>query len=123
MNKPDFYLASTEGYELDEPRKCKRLKRLRSNSRGDLLLVQLEPPVIGQKFGLGQKDIDIVVIATRHTGSSLFPIKEWPVHVHVARPLVDNLEQHEHIEDNEIEEIAWAELYPTEESARTKTID
>jgi hypothetical protein len=122
MEMPDFYLASSEGYEMEEPRKCKRLKRLCSESRGDLLLIQIEPPLIGQKYGLGRKDIDIVVIATRHKEDSLFPITEWPVFVHVARLLVDNAQEKENVRDNELETIAWAELYQTEDDARVKAM-
>jgi hypothetical protein len=120
MDNPDFYLASTDSYRLEEPRRCKSIKQLRSDSRDDLLLVKIEPPLIGQPFGLGAKDIDTVMIATRHKGESLFPIKNWPVFVHVARLLISRPEDQEQIHDNEFESIAWAELYPTEAAAKAK---
>jgi hypothetical protein len=120
MDSPDFFLASSEGYRLEEPRRCKRLKRVRSDNRDDLLLVRIEPPLIGQPYGLGAKDIDTLLIATRYKGDSLFPIGKWPVFVHVARLLIENAEQREHIHDNEFESVAWAELYRTEEDAREK---
>jgi len=122
MEKPDFYLASSEGYEMDEPRKCKRLKRLKSENRDDLLLIRIEPTINGQKYGLGGKDIDVVIVATRHKGDSLFPIKEWPVYVHVVRLLIDAPEADENVLDNELESIGWAELYQTEEAARQKVM-
>ena len=37
MENPDFFLASSEGYRLEEPRSCKRIKLLRSDSRDHLL--------------------------------------------------------------------------------------
>lgn len=120
MDIPDFFLASSEGYHLEKPRGCKRVKRLRSDNRDDLLLVRIAPPLIGQIYGIGGQDIDALLIATRHRGDSLFPIKEWPVFVHVARLLVDNPEDRETIHDNEFELIAWAELYPTEDAAKKK---
>jgi hypothetical protein len=119
---PHFYLASSEGYDLTEPRRCWRIKRLATNTRSDLLLVRIEPPLVGQKYGLGGRDIDLVVVATRHQGDSLFPVKEWPVFVHVARPLIENPQDHDRLRDEEFESIAWAELYPSEEDARIKAM-
>lgn len=122
MDRPDFYLASSEGYRLEEPRSCKRIKRVSSDSRDDLLLVKVDPPLIGQSYGLGGRDIDILLVATQHKGDSLFPINKWPMFVHVARLLIENPEQREQIHDNEFESIAWAELYRTKEDARVKAM-
>lgn len=118
----DFYLVSSEGYGMEKPRKCYRIKRLKGAQRDDYLLIKIDPPLIGQKYGLGGRDIDKVIIATRHKGDSLFPIKEWPVFIHVARILIDDLEDRETVVDNEFEEIGWAELYETEEAARGKVV-
>lgn len=117
---PDFYLASSEGYAMEEPRACWRLRRLASDVRDDLLLIRIDPPVIGQPFGLGARDIDEVIVATRHQGASLFPISEWPLYVHVARLLAPLSEDQTRLQDSAFESIAWAELYPTAERARQK---
>jgi hypothetical protein len=95
---------------------------LRSDTRDDLLLVQVEPPLIGQYYGLGDQDIDALIVATRHKGDSLFPIDRWPVFVHVARLLINKSGVIDQIRDNQYESIAWAELYPTEEAARMKSL-
>src|SRR5262249_20763813 len=87
-----------------------------------LLLVRVEPPLVGQRYGLGGRDIDTLLVATRHKGASLFPINQWPVYVHVARLLIENPEQRDQIHDNEFESIAWAELYRTEEDAQAKAM-
>lgn len=119
---PDFFLASSEGYDMETPRACWRLRRLASDVRNDLLLIRIDPPVIGQRFGLGNQDIDRVIVATRHQGASLFPISEWPLYVHVARllaPLPDNQTQ---VPSTALQSIAWAELYPTLDAARLKRI-
>lgn len=121
MSDPDFFLASTEGYGLDEPRRCWRIKRLAMEGRRDLLLIRIEPPLIGQKYDLGV-DLDTVVVATRHREASLFPIQQWPVYVHVARPLVDHPELRDTLLPEELASIAWAELYRTEEDARAKPV-
>lgn len=119
MNVPDFYLASTEGYDMEAPRRAWRVKRMSSPHRDDLLLTRIDPPIHGEEYI--NCDIDLVLLATRHNGASLFPITEWPVYVHVARVLVD-VEARTHLEENEFQSIAWAELYKTEEDAIKKTI-
>jgi hypothetical protein len=118
MDKPDFYLVSIEGYREGEPRSCKRIKRMRSDHRDDFLLIRVEPPLIGQSFGLGGEDIDTLAVATKHVGASLFPINEWPIYVYVLRLLIENPEEREQVHDNEFECIDWAALYRTEEEAR-----
>ena len=120
MCEPDFYLASAEGYGMEEPRRCWRIKRLATDNRDDLLLARIDPPLPGQKYG-EPRDIDLVLLATRHEeGSSLFPVTAWPVYVHVARPLVSDAEHREKLQAHEFQSIAWAELYRTEEDARDK---
>jgi hypothetical protein len=119
---PDFYLVSTEDRKFGEPRACYRLKRMYGDGRDDYLLIRIDPPIIGQRYGLGARDIDKVIIATRHSGGSLFPINEWGLHVHVARVLMDNPESREVIHDSEMEEIDWAALAPTMEEAEKRRI-
>ncbi len=96
------------------------MRRLRTTGRDDLLLVRVEPPLIGQKYGPGGRDIGVLVVAPRHLGVSLFPVSEWPVYVHVARLLVAPPEGSDAVRPEDLERIAWAELYKTEEDARTK---
>ena len=105
---------------MEEPRRCWRLRRLRTDGRDDLLLVRINPPLIGQKYGLGDLDIDRVVLAPRHRGASLFPVSEWPIYVHVARLTIELPEGHDSLRDEELELIAWAELYRTTEEARRR---
>jgi len=123
MNDPDFYLASSEGYEGDDmwkPRRGWRITRMPTPGRDDFLLARIDPPVIGQEYGLGSHNIDLVLLATRHKGASLFPITEWPVFVHVACPLINNVESRDNLQNEEFQNIAWAELYRTEDDARRK---
>jgi hypothetical protein len=119
-SQPDFYLSSTEGYDMESVRRSWRIKRMATANRDDLLLIEIDPPLIGQKYGLGDRDVKIVVIAPRHEGTSLFPIKEWPLSVHVARLLIDNPKDRNVLSDHDFESIGWAELYRTEDDARLK---
>ena len=116
MSVPDFYLASSEGYGLEEPRSCWRIKRVIGGRRDDLLMTRLDPPI--QR----RRDINLVLLATRHVGASLFPITKWPVSVHVCRIRVDNPESRDSFLQIEFKSIAWAELYRTEQDARIKAV-
>ena len=117
MTAIDFFLASSEGYGLEEPRRCFRLRRIMGRSSDDYLLIQIDPPIPGQRYGFGERDIERVVLATRHEGVSLFPISSWPVSVHVAR-LLREARDGDTLPREDLEEIGWAELYETEEAAR-----
>lgn len=119
MSDIDFYLASSEGYDLDEPRACRAIARLHGERRDDYLLVNICPPLVGQGYGLGENDLDQVVIAPRFQEESLMPIKRWPVFVHVARLVVPYVGQ-DAVHSDDLELIAWAEVYESEEAAREK---
>ena len=115
MEKPDFFLVSSEG-RPDQPRRCFRLQRVLGRSGDDYLLVRIDPPIIGQPFGLGGRDIDRVILATKYVGSSLFPISEWPMSVHVAR-LLRELRKGDTLTKEDLEVIDWAQLYSSKEEA------
>ena len=115
----DFFLTSSEGYDLEQPRSCIRVKRLGGRVVDDYLLVRIDPPVIEQKYGLGGDDVHELVLATRHEGQSLFPVSEWPLYVHVARPLRDlSRDDIQSIGNQDIEIIGWGEIYEDEEDAK-----
>ena len=109
---------------MEEPRSCWRIKRLATHERKDLLLVKIDPPLPGIKYGVEGRNIELVLIATRHRDGSLFPVTRWPVYVHVARPLIpdEDLELRDELGEDEFRSMAWAELYRTEEDARLKVM-
>lgn len=108
---PDFYLTSREGYGLEPIRSCFKLKRFLGNHPDGYMLCKIDPCIIGQQFGLGGNDINKIILARRHEGSSIFTIKKWPVSVHVARILKSNVENQFSIEKSDIELIGWGEIY------------
>lgn len=117
---PDFYLSSSDSYEFEEPRRCWKLRQLGTETRKDFLLIRVAPPLIGQRHGLKDRDPDILIVATRHHGDSLFPIKHWPVFVHIMLPRVAQPQAKNNIAEDEYELIAWGELYKSEQDARRK---
>jgi hypothetical protein len=120
-NEPDFYLdARDESSSMDELRACWRIKRISTGKSDDFLLVRIDPPVIGQPYGLGDRDITVLVIAPKWQNTSLFPINVWPMPVYVFRSLVDDPHLRDEIPLKEMEMIAWAALYRTEEDTRRR---
>jgi hypothetical protein len=119
MADPDFFLASSEGYDLEDPRKA-YLVTLIKGPNGIFALVKIDPVIIGQQYGLGQADISEVLIAPRLEGDTLVNISRWPIPVHVFRSLIGDLSHTELISEDEMILIAWAEIYPTEQAARIK---
>jgi hypothetical protein len=111
----DFYLRLNEG--MGEPRACWRKARLRDMGRDDWMLVAIEPPVIGQPYGLGREDIYQLLLATRHQGQTLFPVSEWPAHVYVVRILDKSVLDQEEFGASQTEIIEWGVLHRTYEDA------
>lgn len=65
-NEADFYLtAAGESEKLAVPRACWVKGRLKDHVRDDHMLIRIEPPLVGQGFGLGDKDIFDLIISTR----------------------------------------------------------
>lgn len=118
FNQPDFYLTSSEGYNLEEIRACYKQKRLMGNHPDGYMLCEIVPPILGQPYGLGGQDINEIVIASRHVGYSVFKINEWPCYVHVARLMEEIPDNKFAIIESDIESIGWAEIYESSASIK-----
>jgi len=114
-----FFLSSTDSYEFEVPRECHLIKKMSGLTPEGCLYVEIDPPIIGQNYGLGDKDIDKVILVKRLENISINPINEWPAYVHIARPL-QNFNEHKVITSDDIQMIAWGELYPTYDRALAK---
>jgi hypothetical protein len=114
----DFFLSCAGEYEpLTEPRACWPKARLRNEIRDDYMLIEIRPPLIGQPFGLADKDITQLVISTRFVGETLYPITRWPVSVYVSRILDETILRPLSFEKNQVELIAWGMIFKTLEAA------
>ena len=82
------------------------------------MLVEIDPPVIGQHYGLGSKDITNLILSSRHEGFTLFPVKEWPCHVYVARILDDAIPKTTSFTRDQVEVIAWGMIFRTLDEAK-----
>ena len=116
--KPDFFLsAAGESEGLATPRACWKKARLKDQVRDDHMLIEIEPPVIGQKYGLGGKDISHLILSARYEGASLFPVREWPCHVYVTRIVDDVVIEALVFTRSQVEIIACGMIFRTLEEA------
>lgn len=123
MLSADFFLTSAgESSILLQPRSCWKRGRLSDSVRDDYLLTKISPPLIGQPFGLGDRDISNLVLATRHKGSTLFPVTEWPASVYVARILDDSILETMRFSRNQVELVAWGTIFRTLAEAAAEAI-
>jgi hypothetical protein len=111
VQDPDFALCTEGRGDLSYPRACWRRNRLRDNIRDDYLLVDIAPPIIGQSYGLGDKDVRQLILATRHQGVTLFPVNEWPAYVYVYRILDEALLRQATFEAHQVEMIIWGIIF------------
>jgi hypothetical protein len=116
---PDFFLSGAGEHRGDiaTPRACWTIARLRNETRDDHMLIEIDPPLIGQAYGLGGQDITNFVITSRYQGFTLFPIKEWPCHVYIARILDQNITKTLEFTRHQIELLAWGRLFLSIEEA------
>jgi hypothetical protein len=116
--RPNFFLTTAGEYSaLADPRACYELGRLKDENRDDYMLVEIEPSLSGQNFGLGGHDINYLILSTKLKGTTLFQIKEWPVSVYVTRILDESILKKVGFTASQVELIAWGFLYPTIDKA------
>lgn len=120
FERPDFYLTSNEGYSLQDIRACYKERRFVGEHPDGYMLCEVDPPILGQSYGLGGQDIQHVVLASRHAGYSIFAVDDWPRYVHVARLTRDVADDEFVIAKGDIESVGWAEIYGS--SACTKAL-
>lgn len=109
---PDWFLGSSEQRgDFARVRACWVEKVLRGPDKREYLLVRVEPPVIGQPFGMGGADIPIIVVAPRHRGATLSPLTGdgTAVQVYLPRRGVDV--QTGSFGQDDLELVAWGEVY------------
>ena len=118
MATPDFFLSAAGEYKpLSQPRACWTKARLRDPVRDDYMLIEIDPVLIGQPFGLGDKDVSRLILSSRHQGYTLYPVTEWPSHVYVTRILDEAVLQTLSFSKGQVELIAWAMIFRTMEEA------
>jgi hypothetical protein len=68
-------------------------------------------PLSPQPYGLGDRDIERVLLATRHAGRTLFPLTEWPAFVYVIRIVDDTILETRQFSADQVRLILWGVLF------------
>jgi|SRR5215469_3175434 len=113
---PDFYLVSTELRDAYERRGCRLVRRLRSELRDDLALVEIDPPLPRHVYDT-EEDVRWLVLGSRLENMSLFQLGGWPVPVYVCRLKVKGPPEGEAIASEDLTIIDWGEVW---DDAHTK---
>lgn len=116
--EPAFYMTSNESKSLEALRKCFVIKRIPADGRDDYLLIRISPPIDSRDYGINGEPLNEVVVAAHLVDVTLFPITKWPASVYVLRVLIDEPEKCNALRDDELQLLAWADLYENEETAR-----
>jgi hypothetical protein len=118
MNNPDFFLSARgESKELANPRACWIRGRVSNCVSDDHMLIEISPPLIGQKYGIGEADIVNLILSPKWAGRTLHPIREWPCHVYVSRILDQTVLDTLTMTRSQVEMITWGSIFRTFEEA------
>lgn len=117
--RPDFFMSAAGEVigDLALTRACWSRGPLRGGARGDHMLVDIQPTVIGQTYGLGGQDISTLVLSSRFDGYTLFPFRKWPCPVHISRILDCGVIGRMAFTAEEVEVIAWGLIFPSADEA------
>lgn len=105
-------ILECESREADQrgPRTCRLLANVSASDRDDYWLAEVDPPFIGQQFGLAAEDITEVIVATRYRGQSLFDMHSRTIAVYIARILDRRVVATKTLEPGQTELILWGEV-------------
>jgi hypothetical protein len=122
---PDFYLGSTEHCgDWARARACwlerrfewkpSWLERFTRRKRGrEYILITVDPPVIGQPYGMGDKDIVALVLAPRYASVPFPESINRRTDVLVYRILNASVLTQQIARASDLVLEAWGEVYPT----------
>jgi hypothetical protein len=97
--------------DIQGPRTCRLLEKMSAPDRDDYWLAVVDPPFIGQHFGLGAEDVSQVIVATRLKNYSLVHPSPGAISVYIARIADANVVRTKTIRSpDQIQLILWCEL-------------
>lgn len=110
----DLYLSSDEYKDFKIPRKVLHYKKTKLDGR-NTLIIQVDKPLIGQKYGLLDKDVTIFYLVNRFNENAFDELNLFPIDVYVL--IMKNYETINPSSLYELQNIAWACLYDNEKDA------
>jgi hypothetical protein len=117
----DFFLGSSEHRgEWSHTRACQVERKVIDNEGREYLWVKIDPPVTGQRYGLGEKNLTDVLLLPHVKGTSLFPISEFPLQVYIYRVLDYEVLKDLFCCSSNLELAAWGEIYASRDDERAR---
>lgn len=113
----EIFLSSYDYEEFYAPRKIVGFQKGVIANR-NVLIAEIDTPVIGQKYGFGDKDITKVYLVIRFDDSLFEKLDTFPIDVYILIP-----HTHDKIHDNksfkDFDNIAWGRIYNNLQDAKT----
>jgi len=113
-----YYLSSLDSVRFAPVRRVKVRRTLELTGGRDVLVTDVDPPVAGKDFG--RDDIRTLVLAARHKGATVSPVNEFPCYVYIALPPAGWNPDTGALSPDDLQIIAWGELYRTQEDAQAQ---
>lgn len=114
-----LYLSSYEYESFEIPREILHFRKETIDNR-NALVVEVDKPIIGQKYGLLGNDIQTLYLVNRVNENAFDKLDSFPIDVHVLIP--KSSENHVPTTIADMQNIAWACLYDNEEDAKNHKI-
>jgi len=115
--KQPLYLSSLESIQFEPVRECRIVDFMTFDVGKVVAVASLRPGFPGQDFGIGE-DIDTVYLTARFEGASIDRIDKFPYFVFIAIPSGRKVMLSSPIRKDDLQVIAWGELYRTFDDAR-----
>ncbi|MBA3828984.1 MAG: hypothetical protein H0X33_08615 [Taibaiella sp.] len=110
----ELYISSDDFTEFFIPRKVLSYYKTKIETR-NVLVIQVDRGVIGQKFGLRDYDPDIFYLVNRVDVTLFEHLNRFPIDVHVL--IIKKLTTNPIISFDQLQNIVWACLYDNEVDA------
>lgn len=114
-----LYLSSYEYDSFEIPREILQFRKETIDNRSKLV-VEVDKPIIGQKYGLLGYDIQTLYLVNKVNEHAFDKFDSFPIDVHVLIP--KNSEKLIPTSLSDMQSIAWACLYDNEEDAKNHKI-
>jgi hypothetical protein len=109
-----LYISSYEYKEFEIPREVLHYQKINLDKR-NVLIVEVDQPLIGQKYGLLGDDITKFYLVNRVDENAFDKLNKFPIDVHIL--IVKNPKTINPTSIMELQNIAWACLYDNKKDA------
>jgi hypothetical protein len=110
-----LYISSYEYSDLSTPNRIVKYFRTNIENR-KVLIVDIENPINGQKYGLLDQPISQLFLVNRFNEHSFEKLNKFPIDVHVFISLRKDVKN---IQFSNLEHVAWATLYNNIKDAKS----